>query len=97
MNFDHLVVNVKSTESVDEYDVFCGRPSKWGNPFLIGRDGDRHTVIGKYRAYLMSNKDLLSEIHTLRGKVLGAFVSLWLVIVTFLLKSQMRLSQASKI
>ncbi|MFM7243676.1 MAG: DUF4326 domain-containing protein, partial [Planctomycetaceae bacterium] len=23
------------------YDVYIGRPSKWGNPFEIGRDGDR--------------------------------------------------------
>jgi len=22
-----------------EYDVYIGRPSRWGNPFQIGRDG----------------------------------------------------------
>ena len=31
-----LVVNKKYG---DPYDVYVGRPSKWGNPFLIGRDG----------------------------------------------------------
>jgi hypothetical protein len=30
--------------------VYIGRPSKWGNPFVIGRDGSREEVIEKYRA-----------------------------------------------
>jgi hypothetical protein len=25
--------------------VYIGRPSKWGNPFVIGRDGTRADVI----------------------------------------------------
>jgi hypothetical protein len=25
--------------------VYVGRPSKWGNPFVIGRDGSRDQVI----------------------------------------------------
>lgn len=32
--------------------VYVGRPSKWGNPFAIGRDGTRETVIALYRDYL---------------------------------------------
>ena len=32
--------------------VFVARPSKWGNPFRIGKDGSRQEVITKYRAYL---------------------------------------------
>ncbi|MTJ94210.1 MAG: DUF4326 domain-containing protein [Desulfovibrio sp.] len=28
------------------------RPSKWGNPFVIGRDGDRNTVLARYREWL---------------------------------------------
>jgi len=27
--------------------VYIGRPSKWGNPFVIGRDGSRADVIAK--------------------------------------------------
>lgn len=33
-------------------DVYIGRPGPWGNPFTIGRDGDRAEVIAKYRAWL---------------------------------------------
>ena len=32
--------------------VYIGRPSALGNPFVIGRDGDREEVIRKYRDFL---------------------------------------------
>lgn len=31
--------------------VYIGRGSPWGNPFRIGKDGDRALVIAKFRAY----------------------------------------------
>jgi len=40
------------------YDVYIGRPSKWGNPFAIGRDGDRATVIRKYQQWLSQQPNL---------------------------------------
>ncbi len=39
--------------------VYIGRGSKWGNPFVLGRDGDRLTVIQKYIAYILSNDALI--------------------------------------
>lgn len=33
------------------FDIYIGRPSKLGNLFVIGRDGNREQVIEKYRAY----------------------------------------------
>ena len=29
--------------------VYIGRPGPWGNPFVIGKDGDRDQVVQKYR------------------------------------------------
>ena len=55
------------------YDVYIGRPSPWGNPFKIGRDGDRSTVIQKYRTWLLTQPSLLARIPELRGKVLGCW------------------------
>jgi hypothetical protein len=55
------------------YDVFIGRPSKWGNPFEIGKDGTRIEVIQKYEEYLLSNPELLKDLEELRGKVLGCW------------------------
>jgi len=31
---------------------YIGRPSRWGNPFKLGRDGDREQVMAKYAAWL---------------------------------------------
>ena len=38
-----LVVHCKK----EPYDIYVGRPSKWGNPFRIGKDGTREEVIKK--------------------------------------------------
>jgi RNA recognition motif-containing protein len=43
------------------YDVYIGRPSDWGNPFVIGKDGDRTDVIQKYRNWIMRQPELLSR------------------------------------
>lgn len=55
------------------YDLYIGRPSIWGNPFTIGKDGDRETVIKKYRSWLLTRPDLLAKIHELKGKTLGCW------------------------
>lgn len=31
--------------------VYIGRGSEWGNPYRIGKDGDRALVIARFRAY----------------------------------------------
>lgn len=59
----------------EPYDVYIGRGSKWGNPFLIGRDGNREEVIAKYAEWLETNHELLSSLNELQGKVLGCFCS----------------------
>lgn len=57
----------------EKYDVYIGRGSKWGNPFVIGKDGTREEVIEKYRKWIMTKPELLSSLHELKGKVLGCF------------------------
>jgi len=37
-----------------ENAVYVGRPSKWANPFKVGRDGTREEVVEKYRKWLMN-------------------------------------------
>lgn len=41
------------TPDVWERAVYVGRPSKWGNPFQIGIDGDRAQVMHLYRNWVM--------------------------------------------
>ncbi len=70
------VVNVRD----EPYDVYIGRPCRghrdegWGNPFKIGRDGNREEVIEKYRAWLRDQPELQARAHReLRGKILGCW------------------------
>lgn len=39
--------------------VCIGRPSPWGNPFAIGRDGDRDAVMARYVAWLGRDPELV--------------------------------------
>lgn len=54
----------------EKYDVYIGRPSKWGNPFRIGVDGTREEVIQKYREWV---RDQSLSFDELRGKTLGCY------------------------
>jgi hypothetical protein len=53
--------------------VYIGRPSKWGNPFVIGRDGSRDEVIAKYERYLLDTPSLMASLPELRGKHLVCY------------------------
>lgn len=44
---------------VSDDGVYIGRPSKFGNPFVIGCDGDRDEVVRKYERFLMGRPDLV--------------------------------------
>lgn len=55
------------------FDVYIGRPSEWGNPFEIGKDGTRKQVIAKYREYLLGRPELLAMLPLLKGKRLGCW------------------------
>ena len=72
------VVNIRQSE----FDVFIGRPGRWGNPFRIGPDGSREDVIIKHKEWLDGvrksrsgrNPPTKDEIRKyLQGKRLGCF------------------------
>ena len=59
---------------VEPFDIYIGRPSKWGNPFKVGKDGSREEVIQKYRQWVRTNPMLMTQLTTeLKGKVLGCW------------------------
>ncbi len=66
----------KRVHGVPKGAVYVGRPSKFGNPFTIGRDGSREEVIQKFEAWLFvadenSSPPMLitiDDLHSLRGK-----------------------------
>lgn len=61
------------------YDVYIGRTfgrlkdEGWGNPFVIGVDGDRESVVRKYESYLLGQPQLLARLPELKGKILGCW------------------------
>ena len=57
----------------EPFDVYIGRPGKWGNPFAIGRDGTREEVVAKYRDWIVKQPALMAALPELRGKVLGCW------------------------
>jgi len=60
-----------------EYDVYIGRGSIFGNPFVIGKDGTRDEVILKYRNYfydkIKKDEDFLKAVLLLKDKKLGCY------------------------
>ena len=63
------VVNARDSD----YDVLIARPSKWGNPFRIGRDGNRDQVIKMYEVHIRCRPDLIAALTELAGKRLGCY------------------------
>jgi len=76
------VVNLKK----EPYDVYIGRGSKWGNPYTIGRDGNRDEVCDKYVSWFFTQQvcdkyvswfftqpQLIASLPELAGKTLGCF------------------------
>jgi len=66
----------------ERYDVYIGRPSKWGNPFTHIQDGktlakyivgSRDEAIEAYREWIMTQEDLLNALPELKGKILGCW------------------------
>jgi uncharacterized protein DUF4326 len=57
----------------ESYDVYIGRPSKWGNPFPLKHGQSREAALEKYRVWLLHQSKLLRDLHELRGKVLGCW------------------------
>lgn len=58
----------------EHFDVMIDRRTPYGNPFIIGRDGDRETVIKKYLKWVLTKTDLIAKMHKeLKGKTLGCW------------------------
>jgi len=74
------VVNITNPRHA-QADIYIGRrnnrlglpESIWANPYKIGPDGDRETVIEKYRAWLLRSPYLVLQIPELRGRNLGCY------------------------
>lgn len=72
MSTTRVIHKKNATGAPDE--VYIGRPSIFGNPFIIGKDGTRSEVIAKYRTFLYSRPALIQKARAeLKGKTLVCF------------------------
>lgn len=64
-----IVVNKRK----EPYDVFIGRPGKWGNPFVMGRY-TREEAVQLHADWILTQPKLLAAIKPeLQGRRLGCF------------------------
>ena len=63
----------KSRDGIPAGAVYCGRPSPFGNPFVIGRDGTREQVVDAYSEWIQGQPALLAQLPTLAGRDLVCF------------------------
>jgi len=79
------VIHCKNAAAVnaagDRY-VYVGRPTKWGNPFshksntkAIHKTDTREEAVRRYEDYLIANRELITALTELKGKVLGCWCS----------------------
>lgn len=72
-----VVVNIGAGLQKKGTYAYIGRPGPFGNPYVIGIDGDRDEVIAKYRAWfnakVQTDPQFRREVESLRGKTLGCF------------------------
>jgi len=72
------VVNIKGfDELLPKNLVKIGRPSIFGNPFQIGKDGTRQEVIEKFKKYMYDrlriDPHFKLKVDKLKGHLLGCF------------------------
>lgn len=70
-------MSIKVVNCANEpYDVYIGRPSIFGNPFLEGVDGTRNEVIKKYKDWILFHDDaqeVRNNLYKLESKTLGCW------------------------
>jgi hypothetical protein len=66
----------------EDFDVYIGRPSKWGNPFSHQagtlakfRVASRQEAIAQYREWILTQPQLIAALPELKGKRLGCWCS----------------------
>lgn len=64
----------------EKFDVYIGRPSKWGNPYThkessldVIHVNTPQEAIAKYREWILKQDKLLNDLHELKDKILGCW------------------------
>lgn len=64
----------KNKDTIPENSTYIGRPSKWGNPFVMRSENDRDSVCDQYQKWLYSQPELMiAAVKELRDKNLVCY------------------------
>lgn len=61
----------------EPYDVYIGRPSKYGNPFHLGKHGSREEVLAKYEEWLRDTVEGQAVLTVARKELPGKVLGCW--------------------
>lgn len=65
------VYNLKRDKKIPKEAIYVGRGTKWGNPYIMGKDGTRAQVLNKFKRFVLPHL----EVRELKGKSLICFCS----------------------
>ena len=66
----------------EKYDVYVGRPTKWGNPFTYIKNrptladsyvGSQKEAADKYKKWIKTQPELMASLYELKDKTLGCW------------------------
>ena len=58
----------KRKDKATENSIYVGRPSKWGNPFIVGVHGKQGECVDLYANWILTQNKLLNSLPELKGK-----------------------------
>ncbi len=58
----------KRLKQTSDTAVYVGRPTKWGNPFVVGVDGKQGECVDLYAEWIKTQPYLLKCLPELKGK-----------------------------
>lgn len=72
------VVSLRWGSGGEPFDVRIDRKTPWGNPFVLGRHGNREEVISMFRAWATTSQDpravwIRDHVHELYGMTLACW------------------------
>ena len=65
------VYNLDASDAIPDEAVYVGRPSKFGNPFVIGPDGTRDEVIASFRHWVETTEQGAAVADAARSELRG--------------------------
>lgn len=68
------VLNAKVVGKNRNGAIYIGRPSEWGNPFVVGKHGDRDQVLDDYVEHLHANPEFVDRV---RRRLAGCDLICW--------------------